>query len=432
MNFKYKILSVFVVGALFSGVSLSVKAEELVDPSSISGVVAKGVTTPALLERVLSADSEEKRYLGVVGFIDNYGQWLTVSPKDQEPVIIHVTSYLLQKGHEDVATALLKNGVTKGWFSYKFADGVANDFIFALQNGQLSYLKTLFQDFPEGLNSEMMIAQGASKVLPLAILATSEYVKVDFYKEILSDMLSYGANPQMKMANGLTSLTIASSSNNMTFVRVVQDYLGSQGKGFNSLMKNTPLSSDELIEMQAIADVFIEKSKEEKASYPYDKLHEMWVQMILKGYNVAADIIFDELSTRKDFDIEKRVNNGLSPMMAAVMSPLYGGNVEYAQRLFDEGADPSILIDVPTKDGEEPLSVNYIQLSLGKDNYKSVAFMLSKGVNFVTTPGDDSVFILTEAMEQKSYLSAVLLKEALMSSVKNLPKKVGSENGSKK
>jgi len=432
MNLKFGILKLVIVGGLLSNFpAFANPTSDLIDPMNSEVSKNKNLSTSSLLERVLEADTEEKKYLGVVGFIDNYGEWLTVNVKGQAPVVLHVISYLLQTDNEDIAANLIRGGVTKGWLSYKFGDGVANDFVFALNGGQLSYLKALFEDAPEGLNSEMMINLSGSTVTPLALLATDEFIGLDFYKEIVSEMLNAGANPELKMENGLTPYSIASSSNNMLFVRVMQDFQESQSKGIKSLEKNTPLISSELIEMQAIADAFIEKPQSEKTQYATEKLHEMWVQMILKGYNIPADLILDELSKRRDFDLDMRINGGLSGMMAASMSPLYGGNVEYLKRLVDKGADPAILIEVPVEKGDTIL-VNYIQLALRKDNYKAISYLIRLGVNFITIPGSKDVFVLTEAMEQKAYLSAVLIKRAMMSAMKSELITSGTGNDSTK
>ena len=143
----------------------------------------------------------------------------------------------------------------------------------------------------------------------------------------------------------------------------------------------------------------------------------MWVQMILKGYNLPADLMYDELKTRPEFNINAKAPGGFSPLMAATMSPLYGGNVEYAKLLIERGAKANILIDIPGEGEGESVKVNFIQLALQRDNFKIVAIMISNNVNFISAPQDEDVLLLSEAMSQKAYVSAAILKQALMQAV---------------
>ena len=380
-----------------------------IDPMQIT---LKADASSSLLERVLQNDDEQKRYEGVVGFIEHYGQWVTLSSSAGLPARINVVSYLMQTKRGELAANLLKNGVLEGWVSYRFMDGVANDFVFALQNQDKAYLKALFTEAPKGLNSPLIVRTDGAPILPLALLATNEYTKSPFYSEVVTAMLEAGANPHQKMESGISPMLVASSSNNMLFVRVVNDFIENQSKGVQGLLSNTPLSSHEMIEMQELADTLIEQTNEEKSQYNYDRLHNMWVQMILKGYNLPADQLYAELKKRPEFDINQRATGGLSALMAAAMSPLYGGNVDYAKTLVKGGADPQQLIEIQGDDGEV-IKVNLIQLALQKDNFKIVAYLITQGVNFITVPGEDDVFMLSEAMEQKAFLSATILKEAL-------------------
>tara|TARA_Y100000310_G_scaffold104469_1_gene102790 strand:- start:823 stop:2082 length:1260 start_codon:yes stop_codon:yes gene_type:complete len=396
---------------LTSNVFASSADTSVLDPSNIE---FKKEASSSLLARVLKEADEGKRYSGVVSFIEFYGPWVTLEGSETSPKI-HISSYLLQSGSSDIAASLIKNGVIEGWMSYRFMDGVANDFIFALQGNHRDYLKSLFENVPRGLNTPFAVQLNGEKILPLALLATREYMEMPFYSDIVMSMLEAGANPNQKMTTGLSPLIIASSTNNMKFVRVVQSYNAGQTKSLKGLMTNTPLEDSELIEMQAIADTLIEQSSEKKASYKYDRLYTLWVQMILKGYNIPADIMYNELKTRPEFDINAKSGGGLTPLMAASLSTLYGGNVEYASLLIDRGAEPKVLI--PVGEGDELVRVNLLQLALQKDNYKVVALMIAKGVNFISLPDHEDVLILSEAMEQRAYMSASIIKEALIQAV---------------
>jgi ankyrin repeat protein len=387
----------------------------VIEPMMITGAIEP---SSAILDMALKDNqSEEDRYTAVTGFVEKYGEWVTLNGSDSSPKV-HISSYLLLTKNGDLATALLRNNVYKGWLAYRFMDGVASDFVFALQNNEAGYLKELFRLAPSGLNTAFPIQLEGENVLPLSLLATNEYVKSPFYDEILLSMLENGANPHQKMSTELTPMIVASSSNNMRFVRIVQTHNSGQARTLTGLLSNTPMDNAEMIEMQAIADTFMEQSKEKKASYRLDKLHELWVQMILKGYNLPADLMYEELIGRSGFNINSPTSGGLTAMMAAVMSPLYGGNVEYAKLLIKRGVSPKTMIEIPVNNDEKTLlSVNYIQLALQGDNFKIVALMIANNVNFISLPEDESVLILAEALEQKSYISAAIIKEALLYAV---------------
>lgn len=390
---------------------------------------AKGDASQALVERVLSeAGSDlQRQYEGVKGFIDFYGDWITLF-SEGKTAKIDVVSYLLIKGHSEVATLLLKNNVVKGWRAYKFLDGVASDFSIAISNGRLDYLTELFKHSPDGLNTPLQVSLDAEPVLPLAMMATNDYVSVPMYDEIVMSMLDSGANPYKKMASGLSPIVVASANNNMQFVRIVQIHASEQTKTAKGLLSNTPLEDVEIVEMQAIADTWMEKSAATRAEYQYDKLYELWVSMILKGYNVPADLMYEELKSRPNFSIEQRINDGLSPLMAASMSRLYGGNVEYAALLIDRGANPNGLVTMPTVAGQPEQKINYIQLALQRDNYKIIALMIAKGVNFVSAPDNNEILLLSEAMAQKAYVSAAVLKEALSHAISQEAQRKSAEN----
>jgi ankyrin repeat protein len=384
----------------------------VIDPMSIKSEVD---SSSFLFERVLSESEPSKRYHSIKAFLDNSGPWITLQI-DGEVARVHVTSYLLQKGMVEDAIIILKNNDVRGWLSYRFKAGVANDFMFALDSDSLDYIYALIDNSPSGINSVFPIDLAGNKASPLGILAAGKYADKPYYEILLTKLLNAGANPHLKLPSGISPMLIASSSNNMDFVRISQTYLSEQDSTVNGLLSNTPLASDQLLEMQAIADALIEKGSSETDNYNFEKLHSLWVQMILKGYNVPADLIYDLLVKREEFSIDYKSPGGLSALMSTSLSDLYGGNVEYAKKLMERGADPKSVIVVNSgNDGD--IKINLIQLSLQKDNHKIIALSISKGVNFITLPDNDDIFILAQALEQKAFKSAFILKEALISAV---------------
>ncbi len=125
---------------------------------------------------------------------------------------------------------------------------------------------------------------------------------------------------------------------------------------------------------------------------------------------------------RQEFDIDALSGNGMSAMMATSMSTIYGGNVEYAARLINRGADPKKIHVIKSKKAGD-VQVGYIQLALHRDNFKIVALMMKNGVNFVSLPDDPKTLLLSEALAQKAFISAAMLKEALVEAVNSSAQK---------
>jgi hypothetical protein len=369
--------------------------------------VQKARLVSALVDEALNSHSEEEKYKGIVALIQKYGQWVVLS---NNKTVVHISAYLLLKDQEDLAISLLKNNAINGFVSYEYDDSVVNDFILSVQASKVNYIKALFDVMPSMINSEFVIKKTGEKVLPIALLASKQYQHLPMYKEMLITLLNAGALPFKNMSNGLSAMVVAKTTGNTDFVRVVQDYTVN-GNKTNSLFKNTPLEAEEMIQDQAITDVFLEKSPEEIASYSFEELYNIWVQMILKGYNTTAETIYNEIKKRQEFDINAPSKNGITPIMACVLSSLHGGNVEYLKLLVERGANPKDTIDINI-DGQE-VPVNYIQLAFQKDNYKTVAYLITQGVDFVLAPDNKETFLLAEALAQKAYLSASIIKEVL-------------------
>lgn len=373
------------------------------------------------IERLLDGKEESARYLSLAAMVKAHGPWVTIGATGMQAKI-HITSYLIQTKREQEAVNLLKNRDVEGWLSYSFQGGVFNDFVMALDTGNIQYVKALIETNPNGINTPFTLTTAGDEVTPISLLATDKYIDKDYYELVLRLLLKAGANPHQPLPNGMTPMVIASASNNMKFVRVAQAHIAEQTEGKKGLFTNTPLSQAQMIEMQAIVDAWIEDETKNGSKYQFAKLHEIWIQMILKGYNIAADLMYEKLTTYPKFSIDYRDNGGLSGLMAATLSEVYGGNVEYAKKLIDLGADPTVLINVQGIPGEEePIKINLIQLALEKDNYKVVGLLIVSGVDFLFLPGSDELLMLHSAMEQKAFKSAEMIRQAIMQSMKENP-----------
>lgn len=411
MSLLNKIAPIVLVASSLLGASAVHAEVSVYDPMSVVLPVG-GVLTPKLIEDAVIGKSEELRYLALASLVKNKGPWVLIGSSGNNAKI-HISAYLLQTEKEADAINLLTKGDIDGWVSYVFYGGVANDFMLALDSGALDYIKALVKYSPAGVNSTFPLTVNGDEVTPISLLATEKYVSKVYYESVLRALLKGGADPHQPLPNGMTPMVIASSSNNMHFVRVSQAFLAEQSTSRTGLFVNSPLSQVELIEMQAIVDAWLEHSSKNESKYDFKKMHELWIQMILKGYNMAADLIYESLIKHPEFSIDYRDDGGLSGLMASTLSNVYGGNVEYAAKLIQLGADPQILIEVDI-DNEAPVRINLIQLALERDNYKTVGLFITKGVNFVTLPDSEDELVLTSAMKQKAFKSAYMIRQAVV------------------
>lgn len=409
------------------------EAQQANKPKNTSLVENSGLVNPnaeaspdvdvkAILEMALKTEGDGERYLQLSSLVKAHGPWIPLQ-SGAEFAKIHIVSYLLQIGNERDAVALLKRRDVAGWLSYSFMGGVANDFLFAIEAGQMEYIAALCLVYPEGVNTPFVVAQDGGTVLPLSILASGKYKSKPYYEPAVRTLLKHGANPVQSMPNGLTPLTIASSESNSNFLRIVQAFQSENEGRDVGLLENTPLTSVQMVEQQRITDALLEMSIEErKNTYGFSKLHEMWLQMIMKGFNVPAKLLYDTLISFEEFNVDKKNDLGMNGLMAASMSELYGGNVDYAKILIGLGAKANQVIEMkPENVAEKPIKANLIQIALPRDNFKIVALLITNGVDFVVSPDvvdvkeadTEDALILTEATRLQAYRSAYVIWQAL-------------------
>lgn len=376
------------------------------------------------LSKILDLPDPSLRYLAVAEAVNEKSEWVLLG----EGAIAHLSAVLITQKQHEVADALLKNNIVSGWISYPFMGGISNDFVFAMDGGDVKYIESLVAHEPSGINTPFVLTTSGGKVSPLSLLATNRYVNESHYERAIELLLENGGDPTRALPNGLSPNIIASGANNIEFVRIVREFEAQQAGERIGLLDNAPMSTDSMLEMQAITDAFLEKTKAEKASWSTARVHDLWVKMIMKGYNVPAELLYEELATREDFDINAPAgrDRDMTAMMAATLSPMRGGNVEYAVKLTERGADPQFLLSVPISE-EKSIKINLIQLALKQDNFKVIAHLMREGVNFIHPPGEPDILIYEEAMEQKAYKSAYIIKKALENEIKRMSGRETSE-----
>lgn len=179
-------------------------------------------------------------------------------------------------------------------------------------------------------------------------------------------------------------------------------------KSDSAFFKNEPLSEisaeRQKEEIKKLKELYFDKN-----NYNQEELFELFVSFISLGHNEAADVILDNKNVK--IDINGFSSNGLTPLMAAAITPIKGGNVEYTKKLIDLGAD--------VNKGTVKADYSPISMATTVNNYKVVAYLILKGALFMKKDKLEYMPI-DYALRNNSVESATILKEALSVKLKEV------------
>lgn len=179
-------------------------------------------------------------------------------------------------------------------------------------------------------------------------------------------------------------------------------------KSDSAFFKNEPLSEvsaeRQKEEIKKLKEIYFDKN-----NYNQEELFELFVSFISLGHNDAADLILDNKNVK--IDINGFSSNGLTPLMAAAITPIKGGNVEYTKKLIDLGAD--------VNKGTVKADYSPISMATTVNNYKVVAYLILKGALFMKKDKLEYMPI-DYALRNNSVESATILKEALSVKLKEV------------
>lgn len=179
----------------------------------------------------------------------------------------------------------------------------------------------------------------------------------------------------------------------------------------NDLFKNENISTAS-VEFQKNILTNIKIKYFDANNYPKEEIQDLYVSTISLGLNEAADYLYHNPNTK--IDINGYNFNGVTPLMAAAMAPLKGGNVEYAKKLIDLGAD----INKGTKNTE----ITPISIAANVNNYKVLSLLIVNGALFMQKDKLDYRPI-DYATKNNSIESALILREALKVKLNTIKKK---------
>lgn len=182
-------------------------------------------------------------------------------------------------------------------------------------------------------------------------------------------------------------------------------------KNQTDLFKNEPLT-EQSIEFQRAAIVSINKKYFEQNNYPKEEIHNLYVSLISLGLNEAAEYLY--LNPNTDIDVNEYNESGFTPLMAAAMAPLKGGNVEAADRLIKLGAE--------VNKGAKKSEITSISIAANVNNYKVLSLLLVNGALFMKADKLDYRPI-DYAIKNNSLESALILKEALSEKIQEVTEK---------
>ena len=149
-------------------------------------------------------------------------------------------------------------------------------------------------------------------------------------------LLEIGASPYIQTKNGHTAEGLAAFKNNNYFLEELHFFQNKQEN--NKINLNSPLLyKDKLKQHKIIANFNAGLIKE--ISKDFEKMRGQWITLIILGYNDAADIVYEELVKNETFNITDPNKDGINALMAAAMSVVPSGNIEYALRLIERGID---------------------------------------------------------------------------------------------
>lgn len=192
------------------------------------------------------------------------------------------------------------------------------------------------------------------------------------------------------------------------------------------VQESKPVTIEELIKKdpaifknEPLSDISAARQKEELIklnekyfainNYPEDELNELFVSFISLGHNEAADAILNNKNVK--IDVNKYDKGGRTPLMAAAFAGIQGGNVEYAKKLVDLGADVNL--------GTVKADYTPISMAATVNNYKVVAYLILKGALFMKKDKLDYMPI-DYAMRNNSVQSAKIIQQALSVKLKEI------------
>jgi hypothetical protein len=306
-------------------------------------------------------------------------------------ILIPINSYLLLNGYINEAIYLVKNNLTKPFLIFNYNNSELSDLVIAMENNIMKYLDV---SIPKTDNINKKFKYNSEKGFTLIML--SSVLKNEYSYRKTEILLRNNADLNMRSFNTYSAMDLAIIEDNKDFILAYND-------NFNNTdyktIKNTPLLDKDVVNQNKILNSIKKEGYLNNASFN-DK-YKRFNQFIFLGYNILADYIFEDIKNDIKFDINKITENGLNPIIASTLSEVIGGNVDYAQKLIDNGADITV-----NKDGK-----SLAEMALYKDNFKIIILLYKENGKVFFDDNGLSLFKKAMLMDNKAIKSAFVIKE---------------------
>lgn len=282
--------------------------------------------------------------------------------------------------------------------------GVTSDVIYAIENNKVDYLINVVP-YIKNINERFKYRNINGYTLAMVL---AENANIDRKQEVINLFKEAGANFSISLNNGHNAFNIAKTHNNYFFKEMVNN----EGK---------KLSYDKMYftnEKLSTADTYVqEKIIQNLNSGLLDELNKdqqekvnVFIELIRKGYNDAADILLES-----GIEIDETNERGITPLVASAISSLDGGNVEYAKKLIDLGAD----VNYKSKETNNVTLTSFASI---RDNYKVLVLLILSGSNFMEYDLM-GLSAMDYAVSNESERSAIIILNSLDAALKSVGKK---------
>lgn len=283
----------------------------------------------------------------------------------QKEVKIPVSAYLLMLNLENEAIVYIENNPKEIFKTFDYMGNESSDMVIAIENGFVLYFNKAIS-LIDNPNKKYRYNERKN----FSLMVHLSLIKDEYVSEMTKAILNNGGYETIKLDYYNNAKSIAYMEDNINFLRAIKDFNMHLINNEKVLLKNS-YSYEEYIYKDKVTKILINEKLEALKPY-YDKMYSAWVKMIELGYNDAAEILYVELIKDPLFDINELSKKGLNPLMAASLSVIYGGNIEYAIRLIKRGANIGFKVD----------GINLAQLAISKDNFKLVNLYLKNGIDY--------------------------------------------------
>jgi ankyrin repeat protein len=344
------------------------------------------------IKSILTQETFAKRYILLKGYASTHKDLTIKIKKDDKEYDIPLLSYLLLEGFEEESIKLVKEKILTSFVEFEYMENQYNDLLIAILNNQNKYFEVAVKLNKKELNKQFNFNNEEGYYLFMAV-AEVKSIRSSFFTRVL---LENGASPYLQTKNGHTAESLAAFKSNNYFLEELHHFENQQSK--NEIKLNSPLPYKDKIKQQKIVEN-LNAGLIEEISKDFNKMKNQWITLIILGYNDAAEIIYAELVKNEKFDITTPNDKGINALMAAAMSSVPSGNIEYALKLIERGIDIKF----------ESNDTRAIDIVVVKDSYKLLIPLMKAGENFLTNKEGEYLFEI--AMRNKAFKSAYILKE---------------------